>query len=72
MEKRIVLTDKEIEVIEKNLRGELNAFFMEDSEREAIDKVTEDAKALMKELHAYDELGNSLIEWYYNKYKAQE
>lgn len=72
MEKRIVLTDKEIEVIEKNLRGELNAFFMEDSEREAIDKVTEDAKALMKELDAYDELGNSLIEWYYNKYKAQE
>jgi len=26
----------------------------------------------MEELDAYDELGNSLMQWFYNKYKAQE
>ena len=72
MEKRIVLTDEEIKILEKDKRGELNTFFMEEREREVIDKLIDDAKALMKELDAYDELGNSLIEWYYNKYKAQE
>lgn len=68
---KIVLTDREKQVIEKQLKGQLNTFFMEDEEREIIDKVIEDAQALMKELDAYDELDNSLIEWYYNKYKAQ-
>ena len=70
-EKKIILTDEEKAVIEKQLKGELNPFFMEDNEREIIDKVTDDANALMTELDAFDELGNSLIEWYYNKYKAQ-
>lgn len=72
MEKKIILTDEEIAVIEKQLKGELNAFFMEERERDLIDKVIDDASALMKELDAYDESGNDLIEWYYNKYKAQQ
>ena len=72
MEKKIILTDEEIAVIEKQLKGELNAFFMEEREREVIDKVIDDATALMAELDAYDESGNDLIEWYYNKYKAQQ
>ena len=59
-------------MIEKQLKGELNAFFMEEREREVIDKVIDDATALMAELDAYDESGNDLIEWYYNKYKAQQ
>ena len=72
MEKKIILTDEEIAVIEKQLKGELNAFFMEERERDLIDKVIDDATALMAELDAYDESGNNLIEWYYNKYKAQQ
>lgn len=71
MSSKIVITDEEKQVIEKHLHGELNAFFLEDRERELIDKVIDDAEALMKELDAYDELGDSLIEWYYNKYKEQ-
>lgn len=71
MEQRIILTEEEIQVIEKQLKGDLNPFFLEDREREVIDKVIDDARALMKDLDAYDELDNSLIAWYYNKYKAQ-
>ena len=70
-EKKIILSDFEKEVIEKQLAGELNTFFMADDERKAIDKITEDAHALMVELDAFDELGDSLIAWYYNKYKSQ-
>ena len=72
MEKQIVLTEEEVQVIEKQINGKLNTFFMEDREREVIDKVIDDASALMAELDAFDELGDSLIEWYYNKYKAQQ
>lgn len=72
MEQRIILTDEEIKILEKDRRGELNPFFMEDREREVIDKIIDNARALMKKLDAYDELGNSLVEWYYNKFKAQQ
>lgn len=71
MEKKIVLSEEEQTVIEKQLRGELNPFFMEERERELIDKVIDDADALMRELDAYDESGDNLVEWYYNKYKQQ-
>lgn len=70
-EKKIILTDEEKAVIEKQLKGELNAFFMEDREREIIDKVIDDANALMTELDAFDEMGDDLVKWYYDKYKAQ-
>lgn len=71
MENKIVLSEDEKNVIEKQLRGELNPFFMEERERELIDKVIDDADALMRELDAYDESGDDLVEWYYNKYKQQ-
>ena len=44
---------------------------MESKERELIDKVIDDARALMRELDAYDELDGDLVRWYYNKYKSQ-
>lgn len=71
MEKKIILTDEEKAVIEKHLRGELNLFFGDEREKDVFAKVTEDAQALMKELDAYDELDDSVIVWYYNKYKEQ-
>ena len=71
-EKKIILTDEEKAVIEKQLKGELNTFFMEDREREIIDKVIDDANALMTELDAFDEMGDDLVKGYYDKYKAQE
>ena len=72
MDKKIVLTDEEKNVIEKQLKGELNAFFAEDREKEVIDKIVEDANALMIELDAFDELDGDLVKWYYDKYKAQQ
>lgn len=71
-EGKIILTDEEKNIIEKHLNGELNTFFMEDREREVIDKVIDDAHALMDKLDAFDELDDSLVAWYYNKYKAQQ
>ncbi len=71
-EGKIILTDEEKTIIEKQLNGDLNTFFMEDREREIIDKVIDDAHALMDELDAYDELDDDLIAWYYNKYKSQQ
>ena len=71
-EKKITLTDEEVQVIEKQIRGELNTFFMEDREREVIDKVIDDANALMTELDAFDELDGNLVKWYYDKYLAQQ
>ena len=67
----IILTDKQKAVIEKQLEGKLNTFFMTNEERDIIDKVVEDAHALMVELDAFDELDTSLVAWYYNKYKEQ-
>ena len=69
--KKIQLTDEEKAVIEKHLRGELNLFYGDEREKDVFAKVTEDAQALMKELDAYDELDDSVIVWYYNKYKEQ-
>ena len=63
---------RDVNVIEKQLKGELNTFFMEDREREIIDKVIDDANALMTELDAFDELEDNLVKWYYDKYKAQQ
>lgn len=71
MAQQIILTDEEKTVIEKHLKDELNPFFLEDREREVIDKVISDAETLMEELDAYDELDDSLVAWYYKKYKEQ-
>ena len=72
MEKRIELTEQEKQVIDKQLKGELNPFFLEDWEREAIDAVTKKALALMDELKAYEESGDDLIAWFWGKYQAQQ
>lgn len=68
---KIELSPEEIQVIEKQLKGELNTFFMEENERDQIDGIIAKAEALMAELDAYDELDGDLVKWYYDKYKAQ-
>lgn len=37
-----------------------------------ISRVIHKAEDLMRELDAYDELDNSLMEWFYKKYKEQQ
>ena len=58
-------------MIEQQLNGEIEVWSATDEQQEILTKVTNDAEALMDELDAYDELDGDLIQWYYDKYKAQ-
>lgn len=69
---KIELTDLQRSLIQKQLKGEYSPFFASKEEQKAYNEVIDKAEDLMHELNAYDELGDSLIEWFYNKYKAQE
>ena len=70
---KIVLTEKEIEVIDLFLAEKVDIETVAtDEQKELLMGVTDRAEALMEELNAYDELDDNLIKWYYDKYKAQE
>ena len=69
---KIVLTEKEIEVIDLFLAEKVDIETVAtDEQKELLMGVTDRAEALMEELDAYDELDDNLIKWYYEKYKAQ-
>jgi Mg2+ and Co2+ transporter CorA len=65
----ITLTAEEISLIERFLNKEIDSPVREDAEM--MKKISDAAIDLMKELNAFDELGDNLIRWYYDKYKAQ-
>lgn len=69
--KKIILTAKEIEVIKDQLNGKVEIWATEDV-KTTLMGVIRKADALMEELDAYDEVGENLIAWYWNKYQAQE
>ncbi len=69
---KIELTPLELAMLERDLRGEFFPPEQTDEENKAFARVIDKAEALMEKLDAYDELGNSLMEWFYHKYKAQE
>ena len=69
---KIELTDDEIKIIEKQLRGELTSFNATEEEQVIMCAVVDKAEALMHELEAYEESGEDLIQWFYDKYKAQQ
>ena len=69
--KKIELTEKEIEVIGQQLAGEFDRVFAPDDDKAALMSVIDKAGALMEELDAYDELGDDLILWFWNKYQEQ-
>lgn len=69
---KIELTEKEIEIVELFLSEKVDIETVAtDEQKELFMGVIGRAESLMEELDAYDELGDSLIEWYYNKYKEQ-
>ena len=72
MATKIELSALELEMLERDLRGEFFPPEQTEEENKAYAGVIDKAEALMDELDAYDELGNSLMQWYYDKYKAQE
>lgn len=68
---KIELTNAEIEVIKQQLNGELGAFTATDEQRAVMMVVIDKANALCEELDAYDEMGDDLIQWFWDKYNAQ-
>lgn len=69
--KKIELTEKEVEVINAQLNGEIEVWTDDDDTQKTLMGVIKKAKELLNELDAYDELGDDLILWYWNKYKGQ-
>lgn len=71
-EKKIILSDEEIAIIEKQLNGQFSPLESTNKERQMFKSIIQSAETLCNELDAYDDIGDSLLQWYYDKYKAQE
>lgn len=69
---KIELTPIELAMLQLDLKGDFFPPEQTEEENKAFANVLEKASTLMRELNAYNELGNSLIAWFYNKYKEQE
>lgn len=72
MAKKIELTALELAMLERDLKGDFFPPEQTKEENMALNRVIHKASALMRELNAYEELDNSLMEWFYTKYKAQK
>lgn len=70
--KKIELTPAHIAAIEAQLNGGGGYEPMDFDEIKAIDEVIVMADNLMEELEAYEESGDNLVLWFYNKYKEQQ
>jgi hypothetical protein len=70
--KKIILSDEEIAIIEKQLNGQFSPLESTNKERQTFNRIIQSAETLCNELDAYDDVGDSLLQWYYDKYKAQE
>lgn len=69
---RIELSNDEIKIIEKQLSGEFDQFESSEEEQKLMMSVIDKANALMEELDAYEESGDDVIKWFYDKYKQQQ
>lgn len=73
--KKIILTEREIELINKHLRGEIEVYNATDEEQEVLGNIIDRADDLMEELDAYDALDDlefDLLRWYLTMYESQE
>ena len=67
---QIILSEKDIALIEKHLSGKYNPFFSTKEEQEQMNNLIDKATALEAELEAYDETAETdLLGWYLAKYK---
>lgn len=67
----ITLTDKQVEVIGKYLDGQISMFGTNEEDMATMTEVIEMAEELEDELEAYEESGDDLIRWFWDKYQAQ-
>lgn len=72
MKQEIILTQEEIQVIDQYFKGEIGAFTATTEQQKLMMAVTDKAETLMRELDAYDELEDDLIQWFWDKYQAQK
>lgn len=68
----IKLTQEEIAVIEKYLKGEIQPFYAKGNERTCLSSVIHKAEQFAEENNAWDEIDDDTIDWFYNKYKNQK
>lgn len=69
--KKIELTADEIKVIKQQLNGEIEVWSADEYQQKHLTSVIDKADKLMEELNAYEET-TDLIQWFWDKYKAQE
>ena len=69
--KRIELTGLELQMLKLNVAREFYPLVATIEEVNAMNSVIKKAEDLMEELDAYDELDESLMEWFLAKYIEQ-
>lgn len=69
---KIVLTERQKELIKSQLNGTYSPFTSSEEDQIAFNDVIEKAETLCDELDAYDEMGEDLLAWFWNKYQNQE
>lgn len=72
---KIILTEREIELINKHLRGEIEVHSATDEEQEVLGNIIDRAGDLMDELDAYDAMDDlefDMLRWYLSMYEAQK
>ena len=69
---KIVLNEKQKAVVQKYIDGGYSPFVSSEEEQQAMNQVLDMANELEEELDAYDESGEDLVKWFWNKYQEQE
>lgn len=70
--RKIELTDLELRLLKLDVIHEFSDFDATEEELRAMVSVINKADDLMRELDEYDELGDNLILWFWEKYLKQE
>lgn len=68
---KIELTATELKVLDEYFAGQIGMFTATDEQMTVIRNLNDRAGALMDKLDAWDELGEDMLGWYYNKYLEQ-
>ena len=71
-ETRIELTPLEFDLFKRYLAGEIFLPGTNMEENETFARVIEKADKLMQALDAYDEVGEDLMQWFWDKYQEQQ
>lgn len=69
---KIILTDKQKAVLQKQLDGSYSPFFASEEEQMALNEVIDMADALVEELDAFDSIDGDLMAWFWGKYQEQQ